>query len=274
MALRSPRRRSQSPRRQRSGSGPRYRDREASPPRNEKAPPRASNQPDRDRPVNPPLPNEPPPGVDPGHGATLAENGEDGWEPVWEPTANAFYFYNRITQATQWQNPRVPDATQPTQVGIAGQRGNGKRPSIRPAAEGGYNPAIHGDFDPNADYARPPRDEQEAQSQDPYASYVDSGTTSNDPNTYGVSASFNRFTGKFQNTAVHPTHAPDAHTDEVKSKRQLGSYYDVDAAANAHDGRSLKEERRNTRMKKGDLKKAIQKKKDKKAEKKRAWLLD
>lgn len=48
----------------------------------------------------PPLPDEPPP-----------DQQDDGWEPKWEPTAKAWYFLNRITGVSQWENPRVAEAT-------------------------------------------------------------------------------------------------------------------------------------------------------------------
>jgi hypothetical protein len=48
----------------------------------------------------PPLPDEPPP-----------DQEDDGWEPKWEPTAKAWYFYNQRTGVSQWENPRVPEAT-------------------------------------------------------------------------------------------------------------------------------------------------------------------
>jgi hypothetical protein len=47
---------------------------------------------------NPPLPDEAPP-VD------------DGWAPMWDNNAQAYYFYNRFTQVSQWENPRVPEVT-------------------------------------------------------------------------------------------------------------------------------------------------------------------
>ena len=51
----------------------------------------------------PPLPDEP-----------LPDQEDDGWEPQWEPTAKAWYFYNRRTGVSQWENPRVPEATAAT----------------------------------------------------------------------------------------------------------------------------------------------------------------
>jgi hypothetical protein len=48
----------------------------------------------------PPLPDEPVP-----------DAGDDGWEPRWDNTAQAWYFYNNKTGVSQWENPRVPVAT-------------------------------------------------------------------------------------------------------------------------------------------------------------------
>ena len=48
----------------------------------------------------PPLPDEAPPSED-----------DDGWEPRWDNGAQAWYFFNRRTQVSQWENPRVPSAS-------------------------------------------------------------------------------------------------------------------------------------------------------------------
>ena len=48
----------------------------------------------------PPLPDEAPPDPE-----------DDGWEHQWDYTAGAWYFYNKRTGRSQWENPRVPDAT-------------------------------------------------------------------------------------------------------------------------------------------------------------------
>ncbi|OBT72750.1 hypothetical protein VF21_08973 [Pseudogymnoascus sp. 05NY08] len=42
---------------------------------------------------------------------------------------------------------------------------------------------------------------------------------------------------------------PENHNDENKSKRQMNAFFDVDAAANSHDGRSLKAERSGKKLK-------------------------
>ncbi len=200
----------------------------------------------------PPLPNEVPPGS--------AE--DDGWQPIWDESAQAFYFYNRFTRASQWTNPRVPDATSLAPgVGshdrIAVQSNNTEEPRQR--LHGGYDPAIHGDYDPNADYAQDIQegDEAVARSADPNATYTATGT-------------FNRFTGKWQPATL----APENFNDENKSRRQMNAFFDVDAAANSHDGKSLKAERSGKKLTKQELKAFKEKRKERKEEKRRAWLRD
>lgn len=136
--------------------------------------------------------------------------------------------------------------------------------SILPAAAGGYNPAIHGSYDPNADYAQlnlPPSP--------PLPSSGAPPTTSAD-STLAATAHFNRFTGRFQSAAL----APENYNDEAKSKRQMNAYFDVDAAANSHDGRSLKAERAGKKLSKSEVKAFKEKRKERKEEKRRAWLRD
>lgn len=41
-----------------------------------------------------------------------SEEADDGWEAVWEPAVSQYYFYNRITNETTWDNPRVPEESQ------------------------------------------------------------------------------------------------------------------------------------------------------------------
>lgn len=203
----------------------------------------------------PPLPNESAPPL-PAEAPPRATEEDDGWAPIWEETAQAFYFYNRFTGATQWNNPRVPEEV------VAGP------PGVEPAAPqtddaraaGGYNPAIHGDYDPTAWYAQPlaaPEDAVAAATADP-------------TDGYAATAAFNRFTGRFQNADL----TPENFNDENKSRRQMNAFFDVDAAANRHDGRSLKEERSGKKLSKAELKRHKEKRKAKKEEKRRAWLLD
>ncbi|KAL4883043.1 hypothetical protein BJY04DRAFT_185619 [Aspergillus karnatakaensis] len=208
--------------------------------------------------IPPPLPNEAPPSDD------------DGWEPVWDATAQSYYFYNRYTGVSQWENPRVPNSTAPAPVSAPT---GALEPAIPPApgtedvAEkteaplGGYNPAIHGDYDPTAPYAQ----HYERQEEDALGA---PGMVN--PAGYEAVGSFNRFTGKWQGDSQNP----DYHNDENKSRRQMNAYFDVDAAANSHDGRSLRAERSAKKLSKKELKMFKEKRREKKEEKRRAWLRD
>jgi hypothetical protein len=132
---------------------------------------------------------------------------------------------------------------------------------------GGYNPAIHGSYDPNADYAKEAeKEEEEAEA----AAAATAGLPYNSGQDYTATAHFNRFTGKFQQAGQ----GPELHNDENKSKRQLNAFFDVDAAANSHDGRSLKAERRNKTLSKKELAAVRAKRHKEKEHKRRAWLLE
>jgi WW domain len=200
----------------------------------------------------PPLPDEAPP--------ALAPEQDDGWAPVWEETAQAYYFYNRFTGATQWTNPRVPEASQ-----IPASSPNVSIPIIAtpdetataPRPAGGYDPSIHGDYDPNAWYAQQP-------------DTTDASTGADASTTYAATGAFNRFTGRWQAADL----TPENFSDENKSRRQMNAFFDVDAAANSHDGRSLKAERSGKKLSKSELKQFKEKRKAKKEEKRRAWLRD
>ncbi|KMU74714.1 WW domain containing protein [Coccidioides immitis RMSCC 3703] len=197
----------------------------------------------------PPLPNEPIPG-----GAE-----DDGWDALWDDSAQAYYFYNRFTGVSQWENPRIPDAQQGP-PGVESEKDGAEetqqqRP--RPRVAGGYDPAIHGDYDPDAWYAQPHPDDTSPASTDPSVLYTATGA-------------FNRFTGKWQPLGL----TPENFNDENKSRRQLNAYFDVDAAANSHEGRSLKAERSGKKLTKKELKAFKEKRREKKEEKRRAWLRD
>ncbi|KAH8805805.1 WW domain protein [Xylogone sp. PMI_703] len=208
----------------------------------------------------PPLPEEPIPPL-PNEELPSTEEADDGWAPIWDEANQAFYFYNRFTGVTQWNNPRVPDPAQPAPPGVsppsAAALPNEQPPTTRRPA-GGYDPAIHGDYDENAWYAQPAATEEaEASSTDP-------------KDAYAATAAFNRFTGRFQAADL----TPDKFNDENKSRRQMNAYFDVDAAANSHDGRSLKAERSAKKLTKAELKQFKEKRKAKKEERRRAWLRD
>ncbi|EYE98486.1 WW domain-containing protein [Aspergillus ruber CBS 135680] len=205
--------------------------------------------------VPPPLPSEAPPGDD------------DGWEPVWDPNAQAYYFYNRFTGASQWENPRVPEAALASAPDTTGdQEQEQEQGQPKPPVAGGYNPAIHGDYDPTAPYAQ-----QYEQERNPEASPAAGGVPGMAPGySYEATGAFNRFTGRWQADSLRP----ENYSDENKSHRQMNAFFDVDAAANTHDGRSLRAERSAKKLSKKELKAFKDKRREKKEEKRRAWLRD
>lgn len=192
----------------------------------------------------PPLPDGSPPPVE-----------DDGWDFHWDETHQAYYFYNRFTNQTTWENPRIAVAN--AGAGTSAAPGGAEPPKNERPPAGGYNPAIHGDYDPNAWYAQKREETAQEQPIDPAAAYAAMG-------------SFNRYTGRWQSDDVNP----DNHNDEAKSRRQMNAYFDVDAAANAHDGRSLKAERSGKKPTKAELKQFKDKRRARKEEKRRAWLRD
>ena len=181
---------------------------------------------------------------------------------MWDATAQAYYFYNRFSGLTQWENPRVPEASQLTLPPETGEEGS-QKPAKRP--HGGYDPAIHGDYDPNASYAVEARQQEKAA--EVAAAAAAAAPTAPD---YSATGHFNRFTGKWQAADVQP----ENYNDENKSRRQMNAFFDVDAAANSHNGRSLKAERSAKKISKQELKAFKEKRKEKKEEKRRAWLRD
>lgn len=195
----------------------------------------------------PPLPNEPLPGQE-----------DDGWDALWDDSSQAYYFHNRFTGVSQWENPRVP-ASQPQSWNTENANDD---PEQKPRARvaGGYDPAVHGDYDPTAWYAQ--QQHQEGNS---------APTSSTDPNMiYTATGTFNRFTGTWQPAGQ----TPEQFNDENKSRRQMNAHFDVDAAANNHDGKSLKAERSGKKLTKKELKAFREKRRERKEEKRKAWLRD
>ncbi|KAL7921942.1 hypothetical protein ACQKWADRAFT_293955 [Trichoderma austrokoningii] len=221
-----------------------------------KSPGEASSSPDAAAAqAPPPLPNEAVP-----NGPPLPQTLEDdGWDCQWDANSQSWFFYNRFTGKSQWENPRVPDtsaATTSQGVVVAPQPPSDEKP-----VAGGYNPAIHGDYDPNAWYAKNEEEEEEAAA---------AGFAGDPAAIYGATVAFNRYTGAFQSGDA----GPERHSDEAKAKRQMNAFFDVDAAANAHGGRSLKAERSNKKPTKNELKAFKEKRRARKEERRRAWLRD
>lgn len=209
----------------------------------------------------PPLPSEAPP----------SNQEDDGWDCQWDPTSQTWFFFNRFTGKSQWENPRMQD---PSSSSATPARGAPQPPRNEAPAAGGYNPALHGDYDPQAWYAQGYNNEEEQAIAVAEQEAVESANAAEDlataGETYGVQAQFNRFTGHFQSEDM----GPGRHSDEARSRRQMNAFFDVDAAANAHDGRSLKAERSNKKPSKTELKAFKEKRRVRKEEKRRAWLRD
>lgn len=114
-------------------------------------------------------------------------------------------------------------------------------------------------------------DEEQEEEEEAPAAVPNAPAQSND-DEYAQTVNFNRWTGRFQQPGV----GPEYHNDENKSRRQMANFFDVDAAANSHDGRSLKEERteKAQRLSKRELQAFKQRNKQKKEQKRRAWLMN
>ncbi|KAL2181779.1 uncharacterized protein P884DRAFT_253875 [Thermothelomyces heterothallicus CBS 202.75] len=224
----------------------------------------------------PPLPNEPlpsDPAAPPLPAEPVPEPEDDGWEYHWNPNDQSYWFYNRFTGVWQKENPRVPtDSDSAAAAAAAAATASTTTPTVaadgtvlsNPASiAGGYNPAIHGDYDENAWYAQALR----AQSA---AATATATAALHGGDAYATAAYFNRHTGRWQ----APDQGPERHSDEAKSRRQMRAYFDVDAAANMHDGRSLKAERAGIKPSRAELRMFKEKRRAKKEEKRRAWLRD
>ncbi|CAK7239241.1 MAG: hypothetical protein STHCBS139747_000670 [Sporothrix thermara] len=207
---------------------------------------------DDDAAAPPPLPDEPLPDE--------KDEKDDGWDPVWSDEHQAWYFVNRFTQQTQWENPRVPDATADTGGTSVG------------AVVGGYNPAIHGDYDPTAWYATG----GSAAVDD--ADDTDRAATGNNDDNTGIdpiAAAAAAAAAIIQNDSRRRGGSlADRHSHDAKASRLSNGYFDVAAAGNAHDGRSIKAERSGIRPSKSELKAFKEKRRARKEEKRRAWLRD
>lgn len=184
---------------------------------------------------NPPLPEGPPP-----------DGSQDGWEAIWDATHNAYYFYNQFTGETTWTNPRVPDATEAV-VPTPGAPGT-EQPYVDTSH---YTPE---EYNAYVAAGGAPSDERDFSGLTYYQ--LQHGIT--DPskvtaediaNSYAQTARFNRFTGKWQMDKK-----AEDFSDEAKAKRQMTFYFDVDAAANSHDGRSLRAERQQKKLTKKEVK--------------------
>jgi hypothetical protein len=220
--------------------------------------------------TGPPLPNEPVPSnatAPPLPAEPVPASEDDGWEFHWNPNDQSYWFYNRLTGVWQKDNPRQPTTAPSTSTPSA----PAPEPALPPgetalsnptSVAGGYNPAIHGSYDENAWYAQNLHPPTAAT-----AATLPGGEQGED---YTTAAFFNRHTGQWQTE----DQGVERHTDEAKSRRQMRAFFDVDAAANMHDGRSLKAERSGIKPSRSELKAFKERRRAKKEEKRRAWLRD
>jgi hypothetical protein len=136
-------------------------------------------------------------------------------------------------------------------------------PKAKPDTEyRGYNPAIHGDYDPNADYANW---HKEKWAKEEAARHPERAADSTD---YVATMKLNRFTGNAQGAKPGPEH----HSDAAKSHRQLNAHFDVDAAANMNEGRSLKAERKEKKLTKEEVQAFNKQRAERKRKKRMAFL--
>ncbi|OAA58554.1 WW/Rsp5/WWP domain protein [Niveomyces insectorum RCEF 264] len=225
-------------------------------------------------PALPPLPNEPLPAV----------HDDDGWDPMWSDAHQAWYFFNRFTQQTQWENPRVPEAT-----------GTGAPGTVAPVA-GGYNPAIHGDYDPNAWYAKGAAaggagdgDDADGGAAGVLGLIGRGGENGEGDSDAAIAAAAAAAAALIQNSSLPGDNSVSGRPgrggggrgrkeplgdEDTLAGRQLNGYFDVTAAAGAHEGRSLKAERSGKKPTRSELKAFKEKRRMKKEEKRRAWLRD
>lgn len=161
----------------------------------------------------------------------------DAWQAIWEPSANAYYFYNTETHETTWLNPRLP-------------------PDEAAAYLAAHPPVLDPDSRPVY--------------KDPVPSDV------YDPETgeYAFTARFNAKTGKFQN---NPEHTAENFSTQGQLIRTAKEYFDIQQMTEGKvigkSGGALKADRRAMMrsMTKKQRKEFIEKCKKKKDDKKREW---
>ncbi|USW51065.1 Putative WW domain-containing protein [Septoria linicola] len=191
--------------------------------------------------------------------------------PQQGPGVPAHYYTNTETGESSWTEPTEPywlynvELVGPDPCGLQYPPGVERPTAAQSIAEAhplAYNPKIHGNYDPNADYAK----------------YTEQRLNGNNSATtlpgqipgavdYSSTMALNARTGSAQ-----PAHlTADRHNDAAKSGRQMNAFFDVDAAANAHEGKSLKEERKNKKLSKAEVKAFNEARKEKKQKKRMAF---
>ncbi|KJX96263.1 hypothetical protein TI39_contig685g00007 [Zymoseptoria brevis] len=126
----------------------------------------------------------------------------------------------------------------------------------------GYNPAIHGDYDPKADYANWHKEKWAKEEAARHPAPIPTA------DEYAATMQLNRFTGTAQGARPGPEH----HSDAAKSNRQLNAFFDVQAAANSNEGRSLKAERKEKKLTKEEVQAFNKQRAERKRKKRMAFL--
>lgn len=180
----------------------------------------------------------------------------DNQQSRWEEPSEPYWTWNAEKQAVDEDSLQQPH----TATSVPGSGAHTSAGGVDPDYMG-YNPKIHGSYDPNAPYAQYHNQKREEEA---LASQSTFGVTPQASVAAPVIAgAFNRFTGSFQSADL----STERHNDFNKSGRQMNAFFDVDAAANSHNGRSLKEERRNEKLSKSQIREMAAQRKAKKEKK-------
>ncbi|KAK0822083.1 hypothetical protein LTR02_007714 [Friedmanniomyces endolithicus] len=182
----------------------------------------------------------------------------DTRESVNEEPAEPYWIWDALTNNVHGSGLQNPTSTAPV---TSASGTSPKAAASEPETEyKGYNPKIHGSYDPNADYAQYHNDKLTEEKAIQEHGSVAAAQQAAD---YAAIGTFNRFSGGFQSADK----STERHNDFNKSGRQMNAFFDVDAAANVHDGKSLKEERRNQKLSKKEIQEMSKKRRDRKEKK-------
>lgn len=167
---------------------------------------------------------------------TTATAEPDAWQAIWEPAANAYYFYNTQTHETTWLNPRLP-----------------------PSEAAAYLAAHPPQLPPQPGTTNPPAPE------DVY-----------DPETgeYAFTARFNAKTGKFQNNPEHTAENFSTQGQLMRTAKEYFDVNQMmEGKQVGASGGALRADRRQMmrQMSKKQRREFIEKCKKKKDDKKREW---
>ncbi|KAG2006896.1 hypothetical protein CC2G_014636 [Coprinopsis cinerea AmutBmut pab1-1] len=213
-----------------------------------------------------------------GQGAT------HGWQAIYSPQHNAYYFYNSITQETTWVNPLQPEAsgsgtTSETAGGSESgqQAGDAEGSAASSSKDAGSEQAAAG---PSSSHYSALQAAAIAQGIDPALAHLDPSLLSSVPgrpvDASGIplfTAKFNRHTGAF---AKADSRDPGHFSEYERAKRMSEFYFDVNQWEKqlAEQGGSIKGDeagKKRKRLTKADMERFKEQKKQKKLAK-TAWL--